>query len=230
MSRKIGVSTVAALLLLGAVTLPGAKDTGFDLGLSLNYGLFEEYDSGYGAFAHVNYQLGKSFLLQLQGGIEMVSTLNDPQGLGPGKLSLMPVQLSLFYRLPLSRKMILRLGGGAGYAFSSFQFDEEDKWSQVGFTATQKLDPGPLYHAALAVDFQVSEKMTLFVEGRYCAGQLDGEYEMIDRIGGETFKGSWREEIRYAAITAGLSVSLRKTPSVQRFVVPERRKNQGGTK
>ncbi len=231
--KKRMIGHIAAVgLLLFATVLSASEHTGFELGFGLNYGVFEEsdYDSGYGAFAHVNYTLSKSFSLQLQGGIEMISTFNDPQGLAVGKLSLLPVQLSLFYRLPLFRKMALRLGGGVGYAFTSFKLDEEDKWSQIGFSTSQKLDPGLLVHAALAFDFQVSDKIVFFLEGRYCTGQLDGEYEMNDRIGGQTVKAGWQEDIQYVAVTAGLSISLRRTPSVQRFVVPEREKNKGGSK
>ncbi len=213
------------LLLLLTLVLPSAVHKGFELGFSANYGLFDQddYEDSFGVFALVNYNLSRSFTLQLQGGMQMASSLNDPNGLGLGKLSLFPVQLSLFYRLRLLRGLALRLGGGAAYTFTSCKLDDESTWDSLGFSLTQKLDPGPLYHAAFAFDFLVSDKLTLFLECRYNSGQLDGSYELSDRVGGATVRGEWREDLKHLAVCAGLSVSLARTPYVQRFIVPERK-------
>jgi len=225
MIKKKNMLVALVLVFFMSLILPAA-DTGLELGVSANYGLFSEadYDNGFGFSALVNFNLSKLFVLQIQGGMQMAETLNDPLGFDQGSLSLYPIQISFFLRVPIMKKMRFRIGGGGGYVFSNFKLDNEGNWDQLGFSLTQKLKAGLLYHAAAAFDFQVSDKMTLFAEGRYCTGQFDGEYEIRDRISNEIANGGWKEDLKYISLTVGLSISLKKTPSVQRFEVPERQK------
>ncbi len=226
MNTKTVMKLILALFLSLGLMMPAAE-SGLEIGVSANYGLFsaDDYESGVGVFALLNYNLSKLFVLQIQGGMQTAGTLNDPKGFDRGSLSLFPMQFSLFFRVPIMRTMSFRLGAGAGYAFSSFKLDNQRNWDQIGFSVSQKLKAGPIFHGAAAFDILVSDKMTLFIEGRYCSGRFDGEYEIRDRVSSETANGSWKEDIDYLTISAGVSISLKKTPSVQRFVVPERKKN-----
>jgi hypothetical protein len=211
---------ICVLLMLTASMLHGAVE----IGVSGHYAFFSEkdYQNGFGAGLLAHLPLGKAFALELSGGILLVPTLNDNQGLGQGDLTLMPVQLGLFYRLALSSKFAIRLGGGVGYGMSRFKLEDQTAWENLGFSVSQKLKPGFMYHGALGLDLAVSPKTTLFLEGRYNAGQFDGEYAFSDGL--TTVSDNWRENISYLSVSLGIRFSLRKEAAVQRFVVPERTK------
>ena len=204
-----------------------AADKGLELGVNAGYGLYAEADheNGFAASALLRYNLSKLFLLELSGGIQTAGTRNDPQGLNDGALTLYPVQLSVFIRFYLAKGFNPGLGGGGGYAWSSFKLDDERDWNQIGFSVMQKLKEGPLFHGAAAIDIVLSPKVTFFLEGRYCSGRFDGEYEISDRVSSESVRGSWKENLNSTVVSAGICVSLKKTPTVQRFVVPEKKKN-----
>lgn len=223
MKRNVCLLSALSCILL---FLPPLVHGAVEIGVSGHYAMFQEsdYDKGFGLSALVQFNLGKSFALELSGGMVMVPTFNDNKGLGEGDLTLVPIQLSVFYKFNLSPKFAIRLGGGAGYAVSQFKLQDQGDWENLDFDVSQKLKPGPLFHGVLGLDWLVATKTTLFLEGRYVSGQLDGEYTFSD--GTTTVADTWKEDLSYMTVSVGIRFSLKREPSVQRFVVPERTKKE----
>jgi len=105
------------------------------------------------------------------------------QGLSKGKLSIIPIQLSLQARYPISGGRImpyLELGGG--YYLNKFSVDGDlaGDWERVGFTLEEKVESTAAFHFGAGLDFYVIRNLSLGLGFKYCLAKMNGKWSLID--------------------------------------------------
>jgi opacity protein-like surface antigen len=94
---------------------------------------------------------------------------DNPEKLGKGKLTVLPIQLSVQGRFPLKDQFILYAGGGVGYYLNSYLFEgvkiperDEEVKNALGF------------HFGGGADYFFSENIAANLDMRYCIVKTSG--------------------------------------------------------
>jgi outer membrane protein W len=127
------------------------------------------------------------------GGLRFQSNVEgDPEGLSKGKLSMMPIELSLQARFPISGRFVPYLLGGGDYYLNRFALDKEiiDAWSALGFDMEEKMDNFIGYHIGAGIDLFFTENIALNFDCRYCIAKTKGSWILTDQISGAQASGS----------------------------------------
>ncbi|UCE22235.1 MAG: outer membrane beta-barrel protein [Candidatus Aminicenantes bacterium] len=113
------------------------------------------------------------------------------EGLSKGKLTVMPIQLSIQARLPVTRQFVPYIQGGGGYYLNSFALDGEisDTWDALGFDVEEKIENSFGYHFGAGLDFFITEKIAISADFKYCIVKSKGSWSLTDRISGTVTSG-----------------------------------------
>jgi len=169
-------------------------------------------DAGYSITQEDNYSeginYGGSFCLGIIEYLSLeVSGLrfqNDVEGsvdgFSKGKLTVMPVLLSIQARLPVTPRFIPYIQGGGGYYLSSFALDEEiiNTWDTLGFDVKEGFDvKGKIenrknifgYHFGAGLDFFITRNIAINADFKYCMVKSKGLWSLTDQISGTVTSG-----------------------------------------
>jgi outer membrane protein W len=149
---------------------------------------------GYGLFSNSQYKgsvaVGATFLLGFSkniaveiAGIYLTGDVaSAPAELSKGKLTAMPLQLSLMGRFPIGNKLTPYILAGGSYFLNSFTLDSTvaDGWNAVGFTLTEKIDKTFGFHFGCGLEFAFSKTLSAAVDLRYCMAKANGNWSMKD--------------------------------------------------
>jgi opacity protein-like surface antigen len=105
------------------------------------------------------------------------------EGLSKGKLSILPIQLSLQGRYPLSGgRLMPYLELGAGYYLNNFAVDGDlaGNWERVGFTLEEKVKSAMGFHFGAGLDFYVIRNLSLGLGFKYCLAKMKGSWSLTD--------------------------------------------------
>lgn len=161
------------------------------VGFLAGYAMPAENNYGSGLKYGGNICLGitKNVSIELKGLSFQSDVEGDPEALSKGKLSVMPIQLSVQARFPISWRFLPYLVGGGGYYLNRFNLDEEitDAWDALGFDLEEKVENAIGYHLGAGIDLFITKNIALNADVRYCIAKIKGSWTLTDQtIGTET--------------------------------------------
>jgi len=178
-------AVVAAALLLRSAPAVAESGKGEYLGAwsiagSLGYAVpnTDEYDNAFAWRAALGYSPLPQFELDLEFGRFATDVSQpDPGGIpshtiASGSLGITPVCLTAQYRRPLPQLLsTLILLGGVGYYFIDYSMgaEQRDAFEAAGVTGLpdQEVDDAWGFHAGAALEYALTERVSLAGEGRY---------------------------------------------------------------
>ena len=136
--------------------------------------------------------ISKNLSIELSGLRFQNDVEGSADGLSKGRLSVVPIQLSIQVRLPVTQGFIPYVLGGGGYYLNSFELDGEivGTWDALGFDVEEKIDHSFGYHFGAGFDVFISGNIALSANVRYCLVQAKGSWSLTDQIGGTSTQGS----------------------------------------
>ena len=133
--------------------------------------------------------LTENITLELKGLTFQSAVEGDPTALSKGKLSVMPIQVSIHARFPIANRLLPYLLGGGGYYVSKFNLDQEiiDAWDALGFSIEEKVENAIGFHLGAGIDLFITKNIALNIDARYCIAKIKGSWTLTDQIiGAET--------------------------------------------
>ena len=163
---------------------PGPK-TGF--GAGVGYG-----GQGFMFGGNFCFRLTKNIGLELAGFSFKRSEEGGEEKLSKGELSLIPVQLSLQGRVPVSAKFTPYLCGGIGYYINSYTVDSSltDAWKVLGFTVEEKVESTLGFHGGAGLDFMLNKNLAVNADFKYCFIKPKGSWKMTEQVSSVEVSGN----------------------------------------
>jgi outer membrane protein W len=186
----------------------GAPGKGKTMGLGLEAGYVMPSEDNLGnspAFGlSFFYSLSKQFRVELKSGFFPINVENDPERLSAGTLNVIPLQLSLQYRLRISPGFIPYLGAGVGYYLNNFSLENSDQWQNLGFDINEEVDSVFGFHFGAGIDFFIKPNMAVNIDVRYSIASFDGSYTIIDEVSGISQSGAIQGDLNHICFGAGI--------------------------
>ena len=134
----------------------------------------------------------KNVSIELKGLSFQSDVEGDPEALSKGKLSVIPIQLSVQARFPISWRFLPYLVGGGGYYLNRFNLDKEitDAWDALGFDLEEKVENAIGYHIGAGIDLFLTKNIALNADVRYFIAKIKGSWTLTDQIIGTETSGS----------------------------------------
>lgn len=156
------------------------------IGIFASYAMPSEGDYGSGLAFGVNFHLGitKNITVEL-GGLKYQSNINrNPTGLSEGKLSVLPIQLSIQARFPVSNKIIPYIRGGVGYSMNNFTINNEvtTQWNNLGYDIKETVENSIEFHFGAGIDLLVHKNIALNGDVRYLISNTKGTWTFVNQI------------------------------------------------
>ena len=184
------------------------SDNGKTMGLGLEAGYIMPSDDNFGnapAFGlSFFYSLSKQFRIELKGYFSPIEAGNDPEGLSAGTLNVIPLQLSLQYRLNSSRRFIPYVGAGVGYYLNNFSVENSDQWQNLGFNINEEVDSVFGYHFGAGIDYFIKPNMAVNIDVRYSIASFDGSYTITEAVSGISHSGNIEGDLNHLSFGAGI--------------------------
>jgi outer membrane protein W len=150
------------------------------------------------------YSLSKQFRVELKGYFSPVDVENNPEGLSAGTLNVIPLQLSLQYRLNISPRFIPYAGAGVGYYLNNFSLDKNDQWRNLGFDINEEVDNVFGYHFGAGIDYFIKSNMAVNIDIRYCIASFDGSYTITEEVSGISQSGNIEGDLNHIFFGIGV--------------------------
>lgn len=111
---------------------------------------------------------------------------NKVQTMSKGSLSLTPLLVNAYGRIPLNASVNLRVGGGFGYVIARHEVDSEltALLSGLGFSIKEDLKSGLGYQAMGGVDFKISRNVSVGADLFYLFFKPDLEASLTRNASG----------------------------------------------
>lgn len=179
---------------------------GGGMGLDVGYAMFteEQFKGGVAAGLSLFYSFSDSFRVELRGGFISNQVENAPGGLSKGKLTMIPIQLSLYYRFKAGNKFRPYVGGGVGYYLNNFSLEGESEWQELGFDIADELDNSFGYHLGIGMDYFFNSRTAFSLDVRYCIVSLSGIYSITEQVSSITNTGDIEGALDHINFAAGL--------------------------
>jgi outer membrane protein W len=148
------------------------------VGILGGIGLFNSYyGNGVSCGATFSYGFSKNIAIELAGLYVSGNGENDPNTLPAGKLTIMPIQLSLLGRFPLGRKLTPYVLAGGSYFLNSFTLDSlvAAGWNNLGITLTDKAHNAFGFHFGAGMEYKLSQALSIALDLRYFLGKAKGD-------------------------------------------------------
>ncbi len=184
---------LAAFITLAAMAYPIETDresaaapegSRLALGILGGYGIFSNsnFSNSVAVGVTFTYSFNKNLAVELAGLFLNESNESDPATLAQGKLTTMPLQLSLLGRYPLGKKFALTALAGITYFLNSFSLDSAlvDNWHDLGFTMTESVNGALGFHCGAGLEYVLKKNLSAALGVRYCLGTAKGEWSIRD--------------------------------------------------
>jgi outer membrane protein W len=150
------------------------------------------YSSGLKYGGNICLGITKNVSVELSGLRFQSDVGGDPEALSKGKLSVIPIQLSIQARFPISWRFLPYLLGGGGYYLNRFNLDREiiDAWDALGFDIEEKVENAIGYHFGAGIDLFITKNIALNADVRYFITKIKGSWTLTDQIIGTENSGS----------------------------------------
>jgi outer membrane protein len=154
------------------------------LGVFGGYGLFanSQINSGMACGATFLFGFSKNIAVELAGIYQKGNVAGDPNSLSKGKLTTMPLQLSVMGRFPIGKKFTPYVLAGGSYFLNSFTLDSSvaDEWKALGFTLTENVDKVFGFHFGGGLELVLGKTLAADIGVRYCLAKTKGNWSMTD--------------------------------------------------
>jgi outer membrane protein W len=150
------------------------------------------YSSGLKYGGNICLGITKNVSIELEGLSFQSDVEGDPEALSKGKLSVIPIQLSIQAKFPISWRFLPYLLGGGGYYLNRFNLDKEiiDTWDALGFDIEEKVENAIGYHFGAGIDLFITKNIALNADVRYFIAKIKGSWTLTDQIIGTENSGS----------------------------------------
>jgi len=156
------------------------------IGIFASYAMLSEEDYGSGLAFGVNFQLGitKNLAVELSGLKYQSNTDRNLTGLSEGSLSLMPIQLSIQARFPISNNIIPYIRGGVGYSMNNFTINSgvTTQWNNLGYDIKETIENSIEFHFGAGIDLLVHKNTALNGDIRYLISNTNGTWTFMNHI------------------------------------------------
>jgi outer membrane protein len=162
------------------------------LGLFVGGSSTSDYGSGLAFGANFYFGITKNIGIEV-GGLRLQTTTKDNDDmtkLSKGKLTVMPLQLSLMARFPVGAKIVPYIAAGGGYYLNSFTLDAAivKSWDDLGFDLEEAIDNAFGFHFGAGLDFFVNPNIAITAGVKYCLAKAKGSWTMQDQVSSEETK------------------------------------------
>ena len=163
---------------------PKAGSSRIGLGLMGGYGLFSDnnYNGGVAFGATFTFGFSRNIAIELGGIYLKGAVAGNTDTLAKGKLTTVPLQLSLMGRLPIGKMITPYILAGGNYFLNSFTLDSTvtDGWNAVDFTLTEKVDKSFGFHFGGGLEFALSKSLSAGADVRYFIAKTKGNWSLKD--------------------------------------------------
>ena len=163
------------------------------IGIGAGYSMPRENNYSDEVYYGGNFCLGisKNLSIELSGLRVLYNVEGSADGLGNGDLSVIPIQLSVQVRFPITHRFVPYILGGGGYYLNSFALDEEiiNTWDALGFDVEERIENSIGYHVGAGLDFFITGNIVINADFRYCLVKTKGSWSLTDQIGGTVISG-----------------------------------------
>jgi outer membrane protein W len=149
------------------------------------------FSSGVKYGGNISLGITKNITIEIKGLSFQSDVEGDPVALSKGKLSVMPIQLSIQARFPIAGRLHPYLLGGGGYYMNRFNLDQEiiDAWDALGFNLEEKVENAIGYHLGAGIDLFITKNIALNADAIYCIAKIKGSWTLTDQIIGTETSG-----------------------------------------
>lgn len=176
------------------------------IGVRAGYSMLSEDLYGGGLMYGANFSIGINKFLAVEiSGLRFQSDVEgDAAGLSKGKLTVMPIQLSIQIRFPANPQFIPYVHGGGGFYMNSFTVDSTvtDDWEGLGFTIEEEVENKIGFHFGAGIDYFFTENIAFNADFRYCIATTKGSWTITDTVGSTSATGSL-EDLKLGGIMFG---------------------------
>jgi outer membrane protein len=166
------------------------------MGLGLFVGASSTSEYGSGLAFGANFYLGITKNIGIEvGGLRFQTTTKDNDDitkLSKGKLTVMPLQLSLMARFPVGAKIVPYIAAGGGYYLNSFTLDAAivKSWDDLGVDLEEAIDNAFGFHFGAGLDFFVNPNIAITAGVKYCLAKTKGSWTMKEQVSLEVTEGA----------------------------------------
>lgn len=204
-ANLVWLTTIVFCVSLFAGSETSSKGKTMGLGLEAGYVMPKEDNFGNSPAFGVSffYSLSKQFRVELKGCFFPTKVENNPEALSAGTLNVIPLQLSLQYRLWLSGSFIPYLGAGVGYYLNIFSLENNSQWQNLGFNISEEVDSAFGYHFGAGIDYFIKPKMAIYIDVRYSIASFNGSYTITEEVSGISHSGDIEGDLNHISFGAG---------------------------
>ncbi len=174
--------------------------SGTGIGLMAGYAMPSGYGGGLAYGGNFTFMFSSNFGIEIAG-LRFQSTVDEPAeadretALSKGKLSVMPVQLSLIARFPLGPKMMPYVLAGGGYFLNSYTLDSgvKNDWEGLGFVISEKVENSVGFHFGAGLDYFFTPKLALSAVVKYCMSTFKGSWSLKETVSATEASGDLKD-------------------------------------
>lgn len=189
-------SYAALFLLIGIPVLADAQERPTGLGVGLTAGYAQPSNSLYSGSVSggilVSIGLMRFLGVEIQGGYFGFSVEGSADGLSKGKLTVIPIQMSLQGRFPVGGgRLTPFLEAGGGFYLNSFAVNAglAESWERIGFALEEKVEGALGFHFGAGLDYFLGPNLSLGLGLKYGLAKMKGSWSLTDIAGGTEMSG-----------------------------------------
>ena len=166
----------------------------------------ELYDGSIAYGFNLSFALMKNLAVEVTGFRFESAVTGSTEGLSMGKLAIMPVQLSLQGRFPVSGgRLVPFIEAGAGYYLNKFTVDSGlvSNWAAIGFDLKESVENVVGFHFGAGLDFFVARHISLGAGVKYCIATTKGAWSLTETATGTAASGDL-EDLKVGPLAFGI--------------------------
>ncbi|MEA3421466.1 MAG: OmpW family outer membrane protein [Acidobacteriota bacterium] len=115
-----------------------------------------------------------------------------PEALSAGKLSVIPISLSLQGRLPVNDFLTPYIEVGGSYFLNDFSLNDSivSSWNNVGFDINEEVEKSIGLQVGMGLDLFISKSFIFNIDCKYFINNTNGSWELIDQVSNEKISGN----------------------------------------
>ncbi|MGB8953397.1 MAG: hypothetical protein WCC06_12120 [Candidatus Aminicenantales bacterium] len=115
----------------------------------------------------------------------------DAESLSRGNISVIPLQLSIRYKILLGEKIVPYIEGGLGFYLSRYVMDNEaaESWNAAGLERGEEVKDAVGFHVGTGLRYLLSGNLSLSVDVKYCLAGTKGSWARRNISSGSTASG-----------------------------------------
>ena len=154
---------------------------GLNVRAGMNRMIEEEYKNGFIYSGGLSFGIHKNIALELSVSGFRSNIEQSFETLSKGKISFVPIQLSLILRVPI-KKFMPYVSFGGSYYLNSFALDEEvyNAWNFLGFEIEEEVKNMFGLHYGVGLDFFFSENFAFNIDIKHNLAKASGTWAMKD--------------------------------------------------